>query len=276
MRIRHNKKRNTAFVYEALIVEATIAVIKNMPEKQNTAVNLLKKHFGRNSVLRKDLECYRSLYECQNIDKEKSRRIIKESQLQKKLLESDNLFESQTSLVHDINKNLGSSVFNNFVPNYKTLATIAQLFSDNVSPKSKIILENQVINSMTQVSDEVDGVKFDSVVYKTFASKFNDKYNNTLLPEQKELLTYYVSSFTDNALTLKTFLNEEISRLKTLLVDANKIKEINSDDKMLEKTNSIVEKLDGFSKQPISDSLLLSVLKTQSLVKEIYSDGDSN
>jgi len=276
MRIRHNKKRNTAFVYEALIVEATIAVIKNMPEKQNTAVNLLKKHFGKNSVLRKDLECYRSLYECQNIDMETSRRIIKESQLQKKLLESDNLFESQTSLVHDINKNLGSSVFNNFVPNYKTLATIAQLFSDNVSPKNKIILENQVINSMTQVSDEVDSAKFDSVVYKTFASKFNDKYNNTLLPEQKELLTYYVSSFTDNALTLKTFLNEEISRLKTLLADANKIKEINSDDKMLEKTNSIVEKLDGFSKQPISDSLLLSVLKTQSLVKEIYSDGDSN
>ena len=276
MRIRHNKKRNTAFVYEALIVEATIAVIKNMPEKQNTAVNLLKKHFGKNSVLRKDLECYRSLYECQNIDKETSRRIIKESQLQKKLLESDNLFESQTSLVHDINKNLGSSVFNNFVPNYKTLATIAQLFSDNVSPKNKIILENQVINSMTQVSDEADGAKFDSVVYKTFASKFNDKYNNTLLPEQKELLTYYVSSFTDNALTLKTFLNEEISRLKTLLADANKIEEINSDDKMLEKTNSIVEKLDGFSKQPISDSLLLSVLKTQSLVKEIYSDGDSN
>ena len=45
---------------------------------------------------------------------------------------------------------------------------------------------------------------------------------------------------------------------------------------MVMKTNSIVEKLDGFSKQPISDSLLLSVLKTQLLVKEIYSDGDSS
>ena len=179
MRIRHNKKRNTAFVYEALIVEATIAVIKNRPEKQNIAINLLKKHFGKDSVLRKDLECYRSLYERQNMDKETSKRVIRESQLQKKLLESNDLFDLQTSLVHDINKNLGSAVFNNFVPNYKTLATIAQLFSNNTTPKNKIILENQIIQNMTQTSDEVDNIKFDSIVYKTFASKFNDKYSKS-------------------------------------------------------------------------------------------------
>ncbi len=276
MRIKHNKKRNTAFVYEALIVEATIAVIKKDSERQNSAVNLIKKYFNRDNILRRDLECYRSLYENQNLKESTSKRITKEAQLQKKLLEQQAIFEMQTSLIHDINKDLGPSLFNNFVPNYKTLATIAQLFSDNTTPKNKVILENQVITSMSKAHDTTNNMKLDKVVYEVFAEKFNSKYDGALLPEQKELLTYYVSSFADNALTLKTFLNEEISRLKKRLAEAKRTEEISSDKQMLKKTNAIVEKLDGFSKEPISDSLLLSVLKTQSLVKEIYTDGNSS
>jgi hypothetical protein len=45
---------------------------------------------------------------------------------------------------------------------------------------------------------------------------------------------------------------------------------------MLKKTNVIIEKLENFSKEPISDELLLTVLKTQALVKEIYTDGNNN
>ena len=33
MRAKHNKKRNTAFVYEALIKEATIAILKKQKDK---------------------------------------------------------------------------------------------------------------------------------------------------------------------------------------------------------------------------------------------------
>jgi len=132
MRIRHNKKRNTAFVYEALIVEATAAIIKKDFERRNIIVDLIKKHFNADSVLRKELNCYRSLYENQELEKDISKRILKESRLQQKMLQANVVFESQTALIHDINKSLGSSVFGNFVSNYKTLATIAQLFSDNV------------------------------------------------------------------------------------------------------------------------------------------------
>ena len=249
MRIKHNKKRNTAFVYEALIVEATIAVIKKNSERQNSAVNLIKKYFNRGNILKKDLECYRSLYENQNLKETISKRIIKEATLQKKLLDPSAVFEMQTSLIHDINKDLGPELFNNFVPNYKTLATIAQLFSDNITPKNKVILENQVITSMSNTHDATSNIKLDKVVYDVFAEKFNSKYEGTLLPEQKELLTYYVSSFTDNALTLKTFLNEEISRLKKQLTEAKKIKEIAADEQMLNKTKDIVEKLNAFSNE---------------------------
>ena len=45
----------------------------------------------------------------------------------------------------------------------------------------------------------------------------NDEYmENELLNEQKELLTYYIASFADNALELKIFLNEEFEIIEKL------------------------------------------------------------
>tara|TARA_R110002020_G_scaffold254777_3_gene468553 strand:+ start:357 stop:1184 length:828 start_codon:yes stop_codon:yes gene_type:complete len=275
MKIKHNKKRNTAFVYEALIVEATVAILKKDLKRQNKASNLIKKYFQPGSTLRKDLECYRSLYEEQNLDKQTSKRIVQEAKLQQKLLDPEKVFGAQTDLIHDINKELSSSVFANFVPNYKSLATIGQLFSDRTSPKSLIILENRIINDM-QKSDiqHVSTDLVDGIVYKAFVEKFNSKYEQDLLTEQKELLTHYISSFADNALGLKVFLNEEIARLKLKLNEALEIQEIKNDLEMCNKAKRIIEHLNTFAKQDFNDEMLLTVLKTQSLVKEIYSNAD--
>ncbi len=54
----------------------------------------------------------------------------------------------------------------------------------------------------------------DNLTYKTFVNKFNKTYEKTLRKEQKDFLTNYIVSFSDNGLGLKSFLNEEISRLK--------------------------------------------------------------
>ena len=122
-----------------------------------------------------------------------------------------------------MNIETSSSVFGNFVPNYKSLATIMQIFSNKISPKNQVILENEIIRKMlikpegAEYNEQIDGV-----VYKTFATKLNQKYDEELLKEQKELLTYYISSFADNALELKMFLNEEIPRLKEQLEKAKK------------------------------------------------------
>ena len=51
---------------------------------------------------------------------------------------------------------------------------------------------------------------------------------------------------------------------------------INSDIDMKEKTNKIIEKLNSFYKQDIDDDVLLTVLKTQKLVKEIFENGNSD
>ena len=275
MKTKHNKKRNTAFVYEALIVEATVAILKKDLKRQKGASNLIKKYFRPGSTLRKDLECYRSLYEEQDLDKQVSRRIVHEAKLQQKLSDPKKVFNAQTDLIQDINKELSASVFANFVPNYKSLATIGQLFSDRTSPKSLVILENRIINDMQKSNiQHVSTDLVDGIVYKAFVEKFNNKYEQDLLIEQKELLTHYISSFADNALGLKVFLNEEIARLKSKLSEALKAQEIKNDTEMCNKAKRIIEHLNTFAKQDFNDEILMTVLKTQSLVKEIYSNAD--
>ena len=115
----------------------------------------------------------------------------------------------------------------------------------------------------------------DDIVYKTFVNKFNSKYKDELLDEQKELLSHYISSFLDNALQLKMFLNEEVERLKRKLKEARSVEEIKGDKNMLDKTNQVIERLDSYSNETISEEVLMTVMRTQALVKEIYNDGSN-
>ena len=277
MKIKHNKKRNTAFVYEALVKEATVAILKNDSERRDKAIKIIKKHFKAGSVLRKDLDCYRSLSENQSLDKQTAEKILREAKLQKRLIDPSGLFKQQTKLIHDVNKETSPSVFGNFVPNYKSLATIMQIFSDRISPKNQVILENEIIRKMLIKPDgPEDNEQIDSIVYKTFATKFNQKYDGELLKEQKELLTYYVSSFADNALELKMFLNEEIPRLKGLLEKAKNTDNIKTDDEMFSKTLRVIERLNSFAEEDVNEGVLLTIMKTQELVKEIYPNANNS
>jgi hypothetical protein len=277
MKIRHNKKRNTAFVFESLIREATLAILKNDLERKSKVIKIVREHFKPDSALRSDLNCYRSLYTNQNLNKQISEKILKETKLQRALLNHDKIFDEQTELIDTINKDLSPSIFSNFVPNYKALATISQLFSNKVSPKNKVLLEAKIVSDMSLASrDAMPNNPIDQTVYNLFAKKFNDKYDKVLLEEQKELLKLYVSSFSDSALALKVFLNEEIARLKEELKKAKNVEEVSADHDMLKKTQLVIEKLNSFSKQALSEELLFTIMKTQSLVKEITTDADNN
>ena len=275
MKIRHNKKRNTAFVYEALVREATVAVLKEDIERRDKTISIIKRHFHSKSLLRQDLECYRSLYENQSLDENTSQKVLTESRRQKIMIDPTGLFKQQTELIHDINKELTPEVFNNFVPNYKALATIDQMFSQKTSPKNRVILEGEIVKGMTTAAQNIETPVIDNVTFRTFVGKFNDKYENGLLQEQKDLLTRYITSFSDNGLELKMYLNTEIGRLKTKLAEAVNVDAIKNDEDMLNKTNQIVDKLKSFAKSDINENVLMTVLKTQSLVEEIY-NGDND
>lgn len=275
MKVKHNKKRNTAFVYEALVKEITAAVINKEHEQSDKIIGILKKHFSQDSLLKRDLECYRSLYENQNIDKDMSTKILKEATINKRMIDPEGLFRQQTEFINDVNINVSPTVFNNFVPNYKALATINKMFN-TTSPKEKVLLENIIIENMSGTSSEDDSKALDNLQYTTFVKKFNEKYENNLLEEQKLLLSHYISSFVDNSLELKMFINDEVARLKESLTGALEQEDIKNDNEMVRKTKKVINVLKEFANETEKEKVLLTVLKTQQLVKEIYQDGSSS
>jgi|TARA_A100000172_G_scaffold68945_1_gene48837 hypothetical protein len=276
MKNKHNKKRNTALVFEALSREATVAIIKGDAETRSKVVSIVRKHFTGDSLLKKDLECYRSLYENQSINEETSKKIVEAVMAAKRLIDPDGLFKQQTELIKDINKDLSPAVFNNFVPNYKSLATIARMFNTN-SPKQTVMLEGKIIEGMAGKLEEQKMEAIDSLTFSTFAKKFNEKYDNSLLKEQKELLNHYITSFSHDELETKIYLNREIGRLKKSLQEAIEVEEIANDPEMIRKTNAVRERLENLSREiNLNESSLLTILKTQELIKEIYADASNS
>ena len=270
--MKHNKKRNTAFMYEALIRVMTDSVVCGDVERRNKVVKIVKEHFGSNSILKKDLDCYRSIYENHNLD---TTRILTEAKISKRLIDPDGLFKAQTNAIHTINKTIGPQTFNVFVPNYKTLATISQIFSPDTSPKDKVLLENQLIQALSSSTvDSPEMMPIDNLVYKSFVKKFNSEYGGKLLEEQKTLLTNYITSFVDNAVELKLYLNEEVARLKTALNEAKERPEIKNDSMLLAKTDKVINKLENLKETNINESVLRTVLSTQKLVKELSDDAN--
>ena len=271
MRLRHNKKRNTALLYELLIKELTKNIIGGDVKTKNTLIDLIKEHFNRTSELFKELQLYKSLYEIHDVSANAAEKLIFEIRKKHVSLDKKKLFDEQSQLINKINKRLPKSIFSNFVPNFKSLATIYQIFNKETPIKDRILLEENISKRLTtKKADIINDVKpIDDIVYKTFASKFNSEYDSGLLKEQKELLAKYVSSFTDNGIEFKIFLNEEIARLKTCVSNALNLKEIREDQHMFAKTKEVLNILENFKKKKINKTLIKEVLKIQNLVEEI-------
>lgn len=275
MKNKHNKKRNTAFLYEVIVREITNSVLEKNEQNKKFLVNLCKSFFSKNSTLRKELELYKAVNEAYEMPENLAEKLLNEAKYQYELLDKNKIFNEQTKLINILNKFSNGKIFNTFVPDYKNLATISQVFNNTVSIKEKVLLENTIVVKMASSPENAEKEKLqtlDALAYKLFVKKFNEQYGNSLLSEQKELLTKYVMSFADNGIEFKIFLNEEIERLKSSLKQSLKTKEISQDRFLNEKTNVVLKKVEEYGKRTIDQQMVQEILKIQSLIKEIHSE----
>ena len=186
-------------------------------------------------------------------------------------LDRKSVFNAQTKLINQINQQLGTNVFANFVPNYKEIATVGSWFQDSkASAKNRLIIETKVKQILVPSTKEEKEMKhIDNLTYKTFVGKFNDTYKNTLQENQKNLLTNYITSFSDNGLGLKSFINEELGNLKKKIVEKLSV----GDDTLEEEKRSRLQKvsviLEEFSKKPLDGKMVEKLFYIQGLVEEI-------
>lgn len=271
MKMKHNKKRNTAFIYEATIRELAKAIHDGDTTKKKVVIKLIREAFNSNTIMGKDLELYKSILETRDVDKYTAEKIVFQSRIQKGSIDHKKLFAEQSTLIETVNKEISPEVFSNFVPNYKDLATVFQIFHPKTKTKNRVLLENQMVSKMmlSKGENQSDMKPIDNLTYRTFVSKFNDKYSGALLEEQKGLLSKFIGSFSDNGIELKMYLNEEIPRLLESILAACTMPEIRSDKDMKDKTDRVINILKETAERKVSPELVHDILKIQNLVKEI-------
>tara|TARA_R110000744_G_scaffold243689_1_gene360626 strand:- start:2199 stop:3026 length:828 start_codon:yes stop_codon:yes gene_type:complete len=272
MKLKHNKKRNTAFLYEALVKEITKAVVAKDIKKKNILVSMVKEHFAPNTALRKELDLIKMLCETRHVDVYTAERLIVESKKRYNSLDQKKIFSEQSNIIDRINKVVGKNAFNNFVPNYKYLATISQLFTNTNTVKQQVLLERALIGSMIAKPGKPSKAKemphIDKLVFKTIIENFNKKYNDELLAEQKDLLNKYIVSFNDNGIEFKVYMNEEIDRLKKDAGELHKKQVFNENRDLLEKLSKVKEALGRLQTRKIDIAMIEKVMQIQKLIKE--------
>lgn len=274
-RMKHNKKRNTLFLFEILVREMTQCITAGNEDRKSIVLNILKEYFSNNTLLRKEKVLLESVLTLNlNLSPRNVEKLLYKTKQEYTKLNSDLIFENQTKLLKKINKELGGEIFKNFIPNYKSIATIHQFFNDQLTPAQQVVVEQQMINFLSSkniMKEQNEIVHIDKLVYNKFVQNFNNKYSNKLHEEQATLLSHYITSFSDNGLQMKLFVNEEISRL---VGGINKF--LNKDDsqEFQKGLSDIVNKLKNFNQGPINENSLKEIINIQQLLRELNSNGD--
>ena len=131
-------------------------------------------------------------------------------------------------------------------------------------------------------SEEIDAIiektkeeileHLDSIAYKTFTNKFNKAYAGKLHEEQQQVVSKYIYSVSDNGVSLKSYLNEEVSRLKERVTESLKMEEVTSDPNMVEKTQKVLEFLESLKDTKLDETVVKKIMQVQSLIREIESN----
>jgi len=276
MKFKHNKKRNTAFLFETLVRELTKTIVEKNQKKKSSILSLIREFFSKDKILNKELSLYKTLVSEQKLTTRVAEKLLNEVKKEYSKLDAKDIFSEQSRLIKKMNSSFAKKVFSNFVPHYKSLATINQIFNTELPLKKKVLLEEQMIGIMSSTVEEkkeAEQKPIDNLVLQTFTNKFNSVYSGSLLEEQQVLLNKYMTSFADNGIELKLYLNEELGRLKESLQTKVTLKEIKN-VVLRDKTSLVLEKIDSFRKRKVDLELVKNVLRIQSLVSEFNKNGN--
>ncbi len=273
MRFKHNKKRNSAFVFEALTREFAMATLKKDVTRIKKVKQVLKEVFNKEQLMYKELKLYKALLETKLVDYVTAEKIIYEVRRAYASFGEKELRDEHTAAIHKINHDLGPSVFQNYVSNYKSIASAYQIFHDSdLNVKDKVLLERKFVNSMVykeEAQPVVEKEPVDEIVVKTFIKKFNKTFGS-LMMEQKTLISKYMGSLNSDDIELKIYVNEELQRLKEELNNSLSTEEFQADELMKKKAVKVLSLMEGFkTKRKYSRKDLVFLLKAQELIKEI-------
>lgn len=269
----HNKKRNTAFLFEALVKEQVECVLKKKDKKATLIQKTINKFFAPNTELGKELELYISLSESKKLSSEFAERLISTVKQSRENLNESELWAEQGKLISFINKALGSHVYENFVPSYRVLATINSIFNKRLPVKYRALMEQKIkdflVSSQEKEEEVNEGV--DALVFQKYIENFNNQYSN-LLTEQKELLSKFILYQFGSDIDFKVYMNEECGRIsKIVQSNLNKL----DSDLLKETVNQCIGDLKNINLKHIDETLIYQMMKYQELARTFSNEDNA-
>jgi hypothetical protein len=274
-KIKHSKFKNTGMLFELLTRQITSDIISS---NESVAIQILKKHFNKNTELIKEYKLYKTLCDERLKSDTKANMLIEAVLKARRGLNKNKLNNEKYELIKSLKENFDlDSFFQTKVQNYKLLASVYKVFEYNEleNPveitKSRItILENitsktnnSVITEDIAIASEPKEVRL--MAYKYLVEKFNAKYSN-LSESQKVLLREYIENVS-NTNNLKSLVQTEAVTIKRLFTkNMHRVK-----DKSLKiKLQEVVGLLDEYDTiKKVEENHISALLRYYSLIEDL-------
>lgn len=274
--LKNSKFKNTGFLYEILVRQITNDLLN---ENTNSSYKIIKKYFGDDSHITKELGLYKMVIEQKFDTEHRASKFLDSVIKSRKNLDDDTLKKSRYHLVKELKSNYDiDSLLKTRLHDYKLYSSIYKLFEYDEADdpvdinKSRNYVLNHLLNKNEDDSVEKEVSKYfeniDSestqMVYELVVDKFNEKYKK-LLPEQKEILKQYITNSANSDKYVSFFTNKANEFI-------NEINTINLTDKSLkiklsEMYNLLNENFNNI--QVVKDKHLLMLMKYSELISEL-------
>jgi hypothetical protein len=277
-KLKHSKYKNTGLLFEILVRKLTSETLSS---DKTITVDIIKKYFGKNTELSKELQLYNALLKEHQFNSEAQAldyiRSIKNTHSK---LNQSILKRQKYNLVKEISEKF---VFENMakihISNYKTLASVSMLFEYDETDNPKQIMEckNAIIHN-TLIAERKKEYKdpiieqFESqpkdvrlITYKLLVDKFNEKYS-ILNESQKQLLNKYITNVNDTV-ALREYVEKIIPIIKNQLSEQSKLITDKATKIKVKKLSEMLCTVENM--KSIKESHVLSLLRYFDLIKEL-------
>ena len=281
MKIKHSKFKNTGLIYELLVKQIAADTLS---KNESAAVGILKKYFGGNTVLGKELKLYEYILKNNNLSEAKAETVVSSITEISRKLNQKTLKESKYRLISELKDKYNiEDFFAIQVRDYKPLAALyclleAQNNNTLVNPEFLVNNKLTVLEHLTSSEVNKEAVKdtlieeyskYDKdlrlLTYKILLEKFNSNYK-TLLPEQKNILKEFITSV-NSTTRLRNLVNEEVIKIKT---EIKNLSEKVKDDVVKIKLQEVLKGIKVIKKtEKISDNHLINLMQYYDLVSEM-------